>query len=124
MRTLDQIINELPEERRAKVMARTQTLVEEEKALRQLRQAHDLTQQAMANALGLDQGAISKIENRGDMLISTLRSYVEAMGGSLKLVVEFEDGAVELAAIGETLSTSVKNAPKPARRLKRARVDG
>jgi len=44
--------------------------------------------------LRMDQGSISKIESRSDLLLSTLRSYVEAMGGSLRLIAEFPDGFV------------------------------
>ena len=109
MRTLDQIIANLPAARRAKVTARTQELIAEETALRHLRQARDLTQQSMAKLLHIDQAGISKIESRSDMLLSTLRSYVEAMGGSLRLVAEFPDGVAELKSLGEALDT---RAPK------------
>jgi transcriptional regulator with XRE-family HTH domain len=105
MRTLDQIIASLPSGRRAKVTARGQKLVAEEIALRNLRQARDLTQQSMAKLLHIDQAGISKIENRSDMLLSTLRSYVEAMGGSLRLVAEFPDGIAEVSSLGEALDT-------------------
>lgn len=105
MRTLDQIIHDLPAERRAKVTARTQKLIAEEMALRHLRRARDLTQESMAKLLHIDQAGISKIENRSDMLLSTLRSYIEAMGGSLRLVAEFPDGIAELSSLGEALDT-------------------
>jgi transcriptional regulator with XRE-family HTH domain len=105
MRNLDQIIAALPRERRAKVETRAQKLIAEEMALRRLRQARDLTQQSMAKLLHIDQAGISKIESRSDMLLSTLRSYVEAMGGSLRLVAEFPDGVAELSSLGETLDT-------------------
>jgi hypothetical protein len=50
----------------------------------------------------LDQASVSKIENRSDTLLSTLRSYVEAMGGSLRLVAEFPDGVTEVSSLGST----------------------
>jgi transcriptional regulator with XRE-family HTH domain len=103
MRTLDQIIDSLPPERRAKVTARGQQLVLPEIALRHLRQAHELTQERMAELLHIRQASISRIENRSDMLLSTLRSYVEAMGGSLRLVAEFPDSIAELSSLGEAL---------------------
>jgi len=112
MRTLDQIIGSLPHERRAKVTARTQKLIAEETVLRHLRQARDLTQQSMANLLHIDQASVSKIESRSDMLLSTLRSYVKAMGGSLRLVAEFPDGVAELSSIGETLDIAPPRAAK------------
>jgi DNA-binding XRE family transcriptional regulator len=105
MRNLDQIIASLPAERRAKITARTQRLIAEEVALRHLRQAHRLTQQSMAKLLHIDQAGISKIESRSDMLLSTLRSYIEAMGGSLRLLAEFPDGVAELSSLGEALGT-------------------
>jgi transcriptional regulator with XRE-family HTH domain len=113
MRNLDQIIADLPPERRAKITARTRKLIAEEVALRHLRKARYLTQQSMAKLLHIDQAGISKIESRSDMLLSTLRSYVEAMGGSLRLVAEFPDGVAELASLGEALDTSA-----PARTAK------
>jgi transcriptional regulator with XRE-family HTH domain len=101
MRNLDQIIASLPADRRAKIAERTRKLIAEEVALRHLRQARNLTQQRMAELLHMKQASISKIENRSDMLLSTLRSYVEAMGGSLRLVLEFPDGVAELSSLGE-----------------------
>ena len=105
MRNLDQIIAKLPPGRRARVEAGAQKLIAEEMALRHLRQARDLTQQRMAKLLHIDQAGISKIESRSDMLLSTLRGYVEAMGGSLRLVAEFPDGIAELSSLGEALDT-------------------
>jgi hypothetical protein len=62
----------------------------------------------MAKLLHIDQAGISKIESRSDMLLSTLRSYVEAMGGSLRLVAEFPDGVAELSSLGEALDTGAR----------------
>lgn len=70
----------------------------------------------MANLMHIDQAGVSKIESRSDMMLSTLRSYVEAMGGSLRLTAEFADGYVELATIGE-----VADPPKPTAK-RRART--
>lgn len=130
MRSLDEITGDLPAEEQAQVKARGQQLVAEEMALRHLRQARALTQQSMARLLGIGQDGVSRIENRSDMLLSTLRSYVEAMGGSLKLVAEFPDGAVALSSLGEVgdgVSTSgttsgLKKARRP-RKLGLVRVD-
>jgi transcriptional regulator with XRE-family HTH domain len=107
------MIGGLPATRRGKIAARTQKLIAEEMALRHLRQARDLTQQSMAKLLRIDQAGISKIENRSDMLLSTLRSYVEAMGGSLRLVAEFPDGVAELSSLGEALDTGAKRKVQP-----------
>jgi DNA-binding XRE family transcriptional regulator len=101
MKNFEKIMAELPRARRAKIEARAKKLIAEEKALRSLRQARNLTQQRMAELLSIDQGSVSKIENRSDMLLSTFRSYVEAMGGSLRLVAHFPDGDVEVGSFGE-----------------------
>jgi DNA-binding XRE family transcriptional regulator len=91
MKTLTDVMNTLPEERRARVQARADRLIAEEMTLRDLRRARDLTQVRMAELLGVGQDNISRLEGRADMLLSTLRSYVQAMGGSLDLVARFPD---------------------------------
>ena len=88
-RTLDEVIGGLPPDRQQEIAARTAQLREEEMTLRDLRKAHELTQTRMAEALHISQDGVSRIEKRGDFLLSTLRSYVEAMGGQLRLVAEF-----------------------------------
>ena len=57
--------------------------------LKDLRQAAQQTQEQMATALGVGQDTISRLERRSDMLLSTLRHYVESMGGQLNLVAQF-----------------------------------
>jgi DNA-binding XRE family transcriptional regulator len=82
-------------ESRARVAAR----VKEELAkmpLYQLRNAREMTQTRLAEILNVDQGSISKLEKRTDMYLSTLRSYVEAMGGTLEVRAVFPDGAVKI----------------------------
>ncbi|MCJ2076564.1 helix-turn-helix domain-containing protein [Methylobacterium sp. E-016] len=91
MKTLDQILEALPEERRDQIAARSDELILEEYALRRMRKARKLTQERMAELLGVRQDSISRLERRSDLLLSTLRSYIEAMGGSLQLTVKFED---------------------------------
>lgn len=89
MKNLDQIRKQLSPARRKKIAARAATLIAEEKTLQELRQAHKLTQKRMAVVLGIGQDSVSRLEQRSDLLISTLRGYVEAMGGRLSLVAEF-----------------------------------
>jgi predicted transcriptional regulator len=82
-------------ESRARVAAR----VKEELAqmpLHQLRNAREMTQTRLAELLEMDQGNISKLEQRTDMYLSTLRSYVEAMGGALEIRAVFPDGVVKI----------------------------
>jgi transcriptional regulator with XRE-family HTH domain len=59
--------------------------------LQELRQARKLTQVRMAKTLGISQDGVSRLKKRSDLLLSTLRKSVEAMGGNLSLVAEFPD---------------------------------
>ena len=85
-KTLDEVIESLPLELQVAAEARGRELIREEMTLQALRKQLELTQESMAERLDIRQGNISKVENRSDMLISTLRSYVEALGGSLERV--------------------------------------
>ena len=91
MTTLKERMDGLPGARRGKVEARVADLVAEETSLRDLRKALEQTQVRVARELGIRQENVSRIEKRTDLLISTLRNYVEAMGGKLRLVAEFPD---------------------------------
>ncbi len=64
--------------------------------LNQIREARALTQVNLAKALKINQGAISTMEKRTDMYVSTLRNYIEAMGGNLRITAEFPEGVVEI----------------------------
>jgi transcriptional regulator with XRE-family HTH domain len=102
MRTLEQIMKGLSPARRKKIEARAAQLVAEEMTLQELRRARKLTQVRIAKALRISQDGVSRLERRTDLLLSTLRKSVEAMGGSLSLVVEFPDRApVILSGIAE-----------------------
>ncbi|RIZ66139.1 MAG: helix-turn-helix domain-containing protein [Methylococcales bacterium] len=81
----------LPPERQQQIALMTAELIAEEKTLRDLRLALSLTQERMAETLGVGQESISRLEKRSDLLISTLGSYIKAMGGELRLVAEFPD---------------------------------
>jgi len=76
------VLAKLPAKRRAKVQQRAAELA----TLRDLRHAVERTQEEVATALGAGQDTISRLEQRSDMLLSTLKRYVEAMGGKLNLV--------------------------------------
>jgi len=91
MKTLDQKIDSLSAARRKKIEARATALIAEEMTLRELRHARKLTQVRMAKALGITQDGVSRLEKRTDLLLSTLRKTVEAMGGNLSLIAEFPD---------------------------------
>ena len=100
--TLKDKMKELRPAQRKKVEARAAELIAEEMTLRELRHARKLTQVKMAKTLGVTQDSVSRLEKRSDLLLSTLRKTVEAMGGTLSLVAEFPDRApVVLSGIGE-----------------------
>ena len=88
--------------RRKKVEARTSELVKEQMTLQELRRARKLTQVSVARELGITQDSVSRLEQRSDLLLSTLRKAVEAMGGNLSQVAEFPDREpVVLSGIAE-----------------------
>lgn len=72
-----------------------------EMPLRELRQARQLTQEALARVLRSNQALVSKLERRTDMYVSSLRSYIEAMGGELEIIARFPDGAVRIRQFEE-----------------------
>lgn len=84
-RKLDDVMGTLSDKRRAKIERRALELA----TLKDLRQAVEKTQVDLAEALGVGQDTISRLEQRSDMLLSTLRRYVEGMGGKLELVAQF-----------------------------------
>ena len=69
----------------------------EEMPLNELRQAKALSQVKLAESLHVNQAAISKMEHRTDMYISTLREYIRAMGGDLEIVARFPEGDVKIS---------------------------
>jgi transcriptional regulator with XRE-family HTH domain len=88
---LQKKIASLPKERQAKIKAMADELIAEEMTLRALRQARQLTQEQVANRLNIGQDAVSRMENRNDIHLSTLTQAVQAMGGELELLVKFPD---------------------------------
>ena len=91
MTTLKERLERLDPERRARILAETDRLEAEYLTLRDLRRARELTQVELARKLGKSQVAIARMEKRGDLMLSTLRSVVESMGGKLDLVATFPD---------------------------------
>ena len=89
--TLNDKMKKLSAARRKKIEARAAELISEEMSLCDLRKARKLTQERIAEVLKVGQDGVSRLEKRSDLLISTLRSYIEAMGGNLSLIAEFPD---------------------------------
>jgi DNA-binding XRE family transcriptional regulator len=102
--TLEEMLAEESEESRARI----RLLAEEMRAemnLREVRRLRKLTQTRLSKKLKIGQEGVSRIEKRSDLYISTLRSYVEGVGGKLKLVVELPDRPpVILSGLGEDRS--------------------
>lgn len=115
------IMKSMNPSRRKKIEARGAELIAEEMSLRDLRQALTLTQQRMAKTLGIGQDGVSRLEQRSDLLLSTLRSYIEAMGGHLTLIAEFPDREPVMLSGLSTMETALRRIPRSPRR-KRMRV--
>ena len=91
-------------ERRDRNAAATKAMLAE-LPLQELRHARELTQATLAETMECGQDEISKLERRADMLVSTLRRYVEAMGGRLDIVATFPDGEVRISSLGQLASS-------------------
>jgi DNA-binding XRE family transcriptional regulator len=92
-RTLEEMLKILPAAQRAAVDRRAEELFAEELSLRDLRKALKLTQNDMAKRLKKGQDMVSRIEQRDDLLLSTLQGYVKSLGGELELVCRFKNRA-------------------------------
>ena len=82
-------------ERQERIRKRAQELLAE-LPLHELRRARALSQEELAEVLGLNQATISKLERRTDMYLSSLRRFVEAMGGELEISASFPEGKVRI----------------------------
>jgi len=118
--TLEEFIKDFTPEERAKVAARTAELIEEELTLRDLRQAQHLTQERMAELMGVEQENVSRLERRADLLLSTLGSYVAAMGGKLRLVAEFPNRRPVAIVLADITGKEPPKPPQRGRQVKKA----
>lgn len=101
-RSLAEVESGLPKVRRDKIQARAAEIVREIDGLRPLRIALDQTQAALAERLHVSQASVAKMEKRTDLLLSTLRQYVEALGGRLDLIARFPgQPEVRLGGLGD-----------------------
>ena len=90
----------MSQEHRDKATAMAEAMLAE-MPMHALRDAMQFTQEQLAEELGVKQGSISKMERRPDHLVSTLRRFVEAMGGELELKAHFPTGSVSITDLGE-----------------------
>lgn len=114
-RNLNDIIAALPADEQVAIESRYQELKHEVEGLRELRQIAGKAQEDIATALNIKQPSVSKIEKQADMYLSTLRSYVEAVGGKLELTVKLPaHPALRLQSLGDVSAPNV-----PARNVAR-----
>ena len=109
--TLEQTLAELSPERRQRILEEADRLQQEYQALtiKQIRKEKNLTQQKLADLLGIRQASIAATENQQDFLISTLRKFLSAMGGDLDLVAQFpNEDPIIITGIGGNDDQTVK----------------
>ncbi len=85
----------LPAESKKRIEERVQIALKD-MPLAELRQARQFTQQQIAKTLKIKQASVSKMENQTDMYLSTIRKYIEAMGGELEIVAKFPEGNIKV----------------------------
>ncbi|MCC3308289.1 XRE family transcriptional regulator [Psychrobacter sanguinis] len=84
-----------------------------EMPLHELRQARGLSQTLLAQHLGIGQPSIAKLEKRTDMYLSTLRSHIQAMGGTLDIIARFPEGDVKITNFSD-LESNIDTDPSEA----------
>lgn len=94
-RKFNELRAKMSPEAQARAAARAEAVLVEMQ-LQELRKARNVTQVEVAKAMNVEQAAVSKMERRDDMYLSTLRGYVKALGGELKLVASFPDGDIQV----------------------------
>ena len=105
----------LPKERRDRINARYRVLRNEVENLKALRKAAGKAQTEIASTLHISQPSVSKIEKQADMYLSTLRNYVEAVGGDLELIVRFpEQDPIHLSGLGTVLESGPEQGKEAA----------
>lgn len=112
MSNVGRIKKELAPARRKKIDTRAREIFAEEMSLRELREAQRLTQSHIAETLGIGQDSVSRLEKRTDLLLTTLRGYIEALGGRLSLIAEFPDRE---PVVLSSLATMEPNVPVRSR---------
>jgi DNA-binding XRE family transcriptional regulator len=100
LRNFKELEARMSPEARARVDARVKETLAN-MALDELRAARELTQQNLAQILNVNQAAISKLERRTDMYVSTLARFIKAMGGTLEIRAVFPNGAVRITQFSD-----------------------
>jgi transcriptional regulator with XRE-family HTH domain len=106
----------LPAGRQKRIKARASEMIEEYETLQELRKALNVTQEQMAREMGVKQENISRLEQRSDMLLSTLARAISVLGGKLDLTVRFKDKPdVSLGKLVDVASMTPARAPAQTR---------
>lgn len=99
-RKFSELTKNWPEERKQRVRNRVEVTFAK-MHLDELRKARTMTQSKLAEALGVNQGEVSKIEHRADLYVSTLAEYIQALGGRLEIRAVFPDSEIEITQFEE-----------------------
>ena len=101
-RKFEDVLKGFTPERRARIEANADAKHKQYLALKELRIAHHMTQEQIAETLSIQQSSVAKMEKGGDMLLSTLMRFIKAMGGTMEIVVTMPDGSqVKLERMGD-----------------------
>lgn len=100
-RPFSELTRDFTPERRARIATKAAAL-REHMTLEELRRARELSQEEVADTLTVNQPAVAKLEKRADMHVSSLRRYIEALGGTLEITARFPEANVIISNIGET----------------------
>jgi hypothetical protein len=92
----DDFVARLPEEHHEAIGKRTAELIAEEATPRRIREARARSQEEVAGQPPIEQAAVSELERRTDMYLSTRRNFIEAMGGQLEIIARCPDPAVRI----------------------------
>ncbi|MCG6537914.1 MAG: helix-turn-helix domain-containing protein [Syntrophales bacterium LBB04] len=104
--------NKMKPAARKKAAEKTRVLLEA-MPLQELRHARSLSQEQLAQTLSVKQAAVSKLEKRTDMYISTLRNFIKAMGGNLEIIAKFPDGSIQISQF-EDIAAKVERRGSPS----------
>lgn len=99
-----QFWDDFTEEEKQEITAKGEQRIAEYNNLQALRKSAGLTQETMSQALEMSQGNLSRLERNSDMLLSTLKSYIQAVGGKLNLTVELPNQPpILLSGLGDLI---------------------
>lgn len=116
-KNFNELRNKMSPRSRARAEVATRKMIQQF-PLAQLRDAQNITQEELARRLDIDQSAVSKMERRADMYLSTLSDVIRAMGGQLELTARFPGGDVHVIALRATAGADLADAERVADKSK------